>query len=197
MFRALNRVGLALVLALPALTGCAYLRHRGNDAAEMVDIGVTWTKTPYFSIHACGMGIVSAGAGKVNGHFAGLGGNQFGVTRHYHKDLGLVLWSYDELGWGDDFDPEKPETLDAFHVGPIGWIGYPDRRPPYALACVHYLHLGYGGLVANIRYMEMVDFLLGWTTFDICGDDGEQRGDWPWRKSNPRTKEVYRPKLPY
>jgi len=53
------------------------------------------------------------------------------------------------------------------------------------------------GLVFNIRFAELFDFLMGWTTFDLCGDDGKKQGDWPWRKNKPRKKPVYRPKLPY
>ena len=29
--------------------------------------------------------------------------------------------------------------------------------------------------------MEMVDFVLGFTTLDIAGDDGKKLGTWPWR----------------
>ena len=55
------------------------------------------------------------------------------------------------------------------------------------------------GLVANVRFAEIADFLLGWTTFDLAGDDGKKpgEGDWPWRKDKPRKKPVPRPKLPF
>jgi hypothetical protein len=189
--------GLALLGALAGLQGCTYLRHRGNDAIEMVDLGFTWSKKPYVAVHGCALGLASLGGGMTDGQFVGIGGNQFGVTRHYHKNLGLLVWSYDEIGWGDDIDIEKPETLEQFHIGPVGWLKYPQRRPPYAFACTHYLHLGWAGLIANLRYAEMVDFLAGWTTADLCGDDGKDKGDWPWRKDHPRKKPIPRPKLPF
>ena len=30
----------------------------------------------------------------------------------------------------------------------------------------------------NLRYLQAVDFLLGWTGIDICFDDGKERGEW-------------------
>ncbi len=196
--RRLTWLGLGMVV-LAGLEGCTYMRHRGADARQMIDLGATVTPKPYFSFHACGMGIVSAGVGRCDGDFYGLGGDRFGKTRHFHRDIGLIAWSYDEIGWGDAVDPEKPETLERFHIGPVGYLNYPERKPPYAFACLHYLHLGYAGLAFNVRWGEMADFLLGWTTFDLCGDDGKKPGeaDWPWRKGRPRKKPVWQPKLPY
>ena len=126
-------VGLALAAALAVLQGCTYLRHRAEDAKEVVDLGVTWSKKPCFSVYSCGLGLTSLGAGKLDGKFAGMGGGRLGVQRHYHKSLGLILWCYEEIGWGD-YDLAKPETLNYWHIGPIGWAKYPQRRPSYAPA---------------------------------------------------------------
>ena len=121
-----------LALALVACEGWTYLRHRGGDAMDMMDIGVKWTKKPHFSANACLLGLGSLGAGRTNGRFAGLGGGRAGVLRQFHRNMGLLVWSYDEVAWGDDFDPEKPETLQRCHIGPVGWLSYPQRRPQYA-----------------------------------------------------------------
>jgi hypothetical protein len=48
-------------------------------------------------------------------------------------------------------------------------------------SCIHYLHVGFIGAAANLRYMEVVDFVLGLTTLDLGGDDGTAIGRWPWR----------------
>lgn len=51
------------------------------------------------------------------------------------------------------------------------------------------IHLGPVGLVANLRYMEIVDFFLGFATIDIAGDDGKKLGTWPWRnEATPKEK---------
>jgi hypothetical protein len=36
---------------------------------------------------------------------------------------------------------------------------------------MHYVHLGHVGLVANFHWAEILDFVLGWTTFDLEGED--------------------------
>jgi len=129
-----RRLGLGLVLlgcALPILQGCTYLKYRAEDAADMMDLGVTWTQKPTFSLYACLMGLSSMGAGCVDGKFAGIGGGQVGVQRYVNKNMGLLIWTYEEIAFGD-FDLSKPETLTRWHAGPIGWVKYFPRRPSYA-----------------------------------------------------------------
>jgi len=184
----------AVALSLAA-AGCGYLRDRGHDALDMFDVGVTWSKRPYFSVYACAIGIASAGAGHLEGKFAGIGGGHLGTMSHYHRVLGLALWSYEEVGW-DGYDVSKPETLYIQHPGIIGWTAFLPRKPAYAPGCLHFLHLGYAGLVANLRYYEILDFILGWTTLDIACDDGGKPGKWPWQKDGARNVPK-RIKLPY
>ena len=133
-------VGLVLALGLALLAGCShpasvgdYFVHRGNDLAQVVDLGVTWTEKPYWSVYACLLGLSSIGAGHVDGEFAGLGGGELGSFRHYHKVCGLLLWTYEELGW-DNFDVNKPETLYRWHNGPIGYAKYIERKPAYGFS---------------------------------------------------------------
>ncbi|MBM4038648.1 MAG: hypothetical protein FJ290_09050 [Planctomycetes bacterium] len=173
-----------------SLSGCTYLRHRGEDAADMFDMGVTWSGKPYLSLHMCLLGLASVGGGEMEGGFAGLGNGAFGSQRHFHRNVGLLTWSRCELAWGDNFDPAKPETIESFEIGPVGWAEKPRRKPPYAFACTKYFHLGFVGLVNNVRFAEIADFLLGWTTFDLCGDDGTPpgSGDWPWQRNQPAQK---------
>jgi len=125
--------GLLLVLLVAASQGCTYLKYRGDDARDMMDLGVTWSEKPCYSVYACLVGFSSLGAGHVEGQFAGLGGGEFGVTRYYSKTLGMLAWTYEELGFGD-FDPKKVETLDHWYAGPMGWVQWFPRRPSYAPA---------------------------------------------------------------
>jgi len=39
---------------------------------------------------------------------------------------------------------------------------------------MHYVHLGHVGLVANFHWAEILDFALGWTTFDLEGEDARR-----------------------
>jgi len=127
--------GLAALLVLALCPGCAYFQNRGNDAIQMMDLGITWSEDPYGALYLCGVSVTSFGFSHVEGWFAGMGGDQIGVTRHYEKCVGLVAWSYEEIGWGDDFDVTKPETLDCMqHVAPLGYLCYPERKPSYGPA---------------------------------------------------------------
>jgi len=36
---------------------------------------------------------------------------------------------------------------------------------------MHVLHVGYVGIMGNLHYLEILDFVLGWPGWDISGDD--------------------------
>ena len=119
--------------ALAGLTGCAdYLQHRVDDALEMIDLGVTWSDRFGLAAYGDFASIAPGGIGCVDGYFAGLGGGQVGATDHYQGSVGLLLWGYEEVGWGDH-DKEMLGTLDRQHVGLLGLLLGPfDRRLSYA-----------------------------------------------------------------
>jgi len=117
-----------LLLCLSVAPGCAVIRgvaaytyDRVKDTADMFDLGITVTPKFSFSAYACLLGLGGVGVGSVNGYFAGVGGSRVGVFRHYHNDIGVVLYSYEVTGWGD-FDLSKPETLTRRHRGLIGML---------------------------------------------------------------------------
>jgi hypothetical protein len=181
---AVRRLGLVLALAVvfAAAQGCTYLKYRGQDFMEMADLGLTITKTPQIGLYANGVSIVCGGYSNIDGWFAGWGGGKFGVQRHYNYCWGMLLGGWEEIGWGD-FDKNDPDTLYRQQQGIIGIVQPPyDSNPAYVPACVHYLHLGWLGVVGNLRYMEMIDFLAGWATLDLSGDDGYEFGAWPGRR---------------
>jgi len=53
------------------------------------------------------------------------------------------------------------------------------------------------GFVGNLRYLEMLDLMLGFAAIDIAGDDGTEYGSWPWQRRailtnfKPQGKEGY------
>jgi len=49
-------------------------------------------------------------------------------------------------------------------------------------------------MVLNVRWTEMVDFLLGWYGLDIAGDDNGQISHWPWQDENA-DNTPWRPEL--
>lgn len=46
---------------------------------------------------------------------------------------------------------------------------------------MHTFHVGYVGLILNIRYLELLNFFTGWFGLDLTGEDADPRGKWPWQ----------------
>jgi len=148
-----RRIGLGLTLlgALCALQGCArpqqdveepgtvwdavlsYLQHRGEDALETVDIGFTWSSKPQVALFGNFSSITPGGYGCVDGYFAGIGGGRAGVVRHYERSIGVGIWGYEEIGWGEEFDKDDITTLTyAMGTGVLGLVLPPYGRPASA-----------------------------------------------------------------
>ncbi len=183
---------LSLLLALAgmffALQGCTYARHRGEDFADMFDLGFTITKTPQIGLYANGVSIICGGYSHLDGWFAGWGGGQFGITRHYNECWGLGFVGHETIGWGD-FDRDDPSTMYTQWQGIGGAFSMPqETNPAYVPACVHFFpHLGFVGLVWNLRYMEMVDFMAGFANIDIANDDGVRFASWDGTRTTPAS----------
>ncbi len=143
--RALRPLALGLVGALALLQGCTqrsdgvfgFMKSRLKDGLECVDLGVTITATPQWTLYAALLSAVPVGYGKVDGYFVGIGGGDIGPMRMHYRHIGLGVWGREETGWGDGlifdfggFDPDKRETMNCQGVGPLGFLLPPwDRRP--------------------------------------------------------------------
>jgi hypothetical protein len=169
----------ALVLAVLALdaTGCTYLKHRGEDLLETFDIGITLSRSPQLSLYANGASFICFGYSKFNGTLLGMGGGFFGIVHHENKCWGNGFYGEEKLVWGKNRRPWKRYKQKQGLQGVLSCL--PRLQPPaYFPACVHNFHLGWIGIVGNIRYAEMLDFILGFTTFDLAHDDGREKGNW-------------------
>jgi len=184
--------------------GCTYLSYRWDDFAEIVDIGITVSKKPYFALYADELSLLPVGYGHVDGHFAGWGGGQVGVTTHAVHCWGLLVHGKEELGWHREWEGEggakEAEAYEAWRnregfiqqgAGATmviddtvrlvtGEMFEGQNQPDHSLSCLHYVHLGYFGVVVNVRTLDAIDFILGWTTLDfgrldLGGDDGTER----------------------
>ncbi|MFH0944444.1 MAG: hypothetical protein V2A76_04530 [Planctomycetota bacterium] len=190
--RLLSRLSVTLFVSgiLLGTSSCGsvgtYFKHRYEDFGDMADLGFSFTTTPQIGLYWNSLELIVAGYSKIDGYFVGFGGGQIGVTRHYNHCYGF-LYAVEKVGWGDGLDGEHPEEVIAERTAGILGILLPpyNSGPNYTPACVHFFpHIAYVGLVWNLRYMQIIDFVLGWTTLDICGDDGYEVGEWsfPWRK---------------
>jgi len=170
-------VGMLLLGSLFAMQGCSYMRYRINDAKQMFDFGLTFSKKFQFSAYMNCPVIAPLGYGNVDGYFVGVGNNQTGVTQFHQKSKGALVWGSEEVNWSS-FDPKDADSL---HVQGVGVLGLAERKSsdqPYKVACLHYFHLGWIGIVANVHWLEIPDFFLGIVGLDPMGDDGEQGGWW-------------------
>ena len=125
---------LALVAALACAPGCTYLRARGRDALDLVDVGFTFTKTPQFGLYGNCPFMAPGGFAKVDGHFAGIGGGRIGVMDHHQDAAALLLWGHEDVGWSDG-DSESTEEAQVHEVGPLGLAADAEGNPTYKPQC--------------------------------------------------------------
>ena len=163
-------VTVAGAAALAALSGCTYFQNRGRDAAEMFDIGLTFSAKPQIGLYVnCPM-IVPIGFGHVDGYYAGVGGGKVGVMEHQQRNVGALFWGYEKNSWQDSAKDGKKAQEDQ-PVGLLAIARGERGEEPFRLSCKHYLHLGWVGITANISWLEIPDFFLGWFLIDLSGDD--------------------------
>jgi hypothetical protein len=194
-------LAIVLLAALCVAQGCTYLKNRADDAMDIVDVGFTFSKTPQFAAYYDFVPIIPIGYGDVKGRFVGLGGGKLaGWAAHRERSYGLVLWGQEEVGFGKSASnldkmtaKERNKALKFQRTGLIGMAQGPFPGPEYLISCPHYLHVGWIGAVATPRYLQIVDFVLGWTTLDICFDDDAGKdgapGGKPWRAWHPVNAE--------
>ncbi len=181
--------------ALLVSTGCAYLGDRGRDALDVFDIGITVSDhlRPDFALYQDYMNVIPHGFAHVDGWYIGISHRKVGVMRLKYRAWGALLWGSTQLQVGD-FDPydwhqARREDMDAllaagkplpteaprYNQGLLRMHQQGNLPPPESfLACRRILHLGWIGIYASLHLAEIADFLIGWTTLDICNDDGPQ-----------------------
>jgi hypothetical protein len=177
-----------LIAVAWAGSGCAYLKDRGRDAMDIVDLGITvntqWK--PQFRIYANPF-VLPVGYGQLdNAKLIGWGNRDFGINDIEVEERGLLLAGREMYGVGPfdprDFrqvspvyaadDPEAPAERPAYKNGllplildkePRNWAKY--------VECDKGIHLGWIGVHFPCRPLDLIDFVLGWTTLDILHDD--------------------------
>jgi hypothetical protein len=175
-----------LVAITVILQGCSYLRYRYEDAAEIMDLGFSFTKTPQFAAYSNCPITRPMGYGKLDGVVVGIGGGGAGIKRHQLDSAGLLFWGREESGW-QSFSKQRTETLSVPNTGLMAMAQPPEESGPRKPTCSHYLHLGWVGIVWNMRWLDVPDFLAGLFCMDPLRDDGPNGGWWFGRKPPPET----------
>lgn len=209
-----NASRIALLIALAGImfvsAGCAasvgeYFVHRYQDFGEVIDLGITVTKTPQIGLYWNSLDLITVGYSDIDGQFIGWGGGQIGMTR-VHAKCWALLYGHEEIGWGPLLDDpaRREEAIMRRRSNVVGiassLVGinvnnahtYYRHPPDYTPACVHFIpHIAYVGLVWNARYPQIVDFALGWFGLDIAGDDGYPTGKWSFPRRARRSGQAF------
>lgn len=161
----------ALLTVSTLSSGCAYMMNRGNDAADMIDVGITVTGEPTLGIYIGFLSVLDLGYAEVDGKMIGLGQRRAGVMDMRYHAGGLVIGGYEQVGYDGRYNSEDPDSPPRRGVG-VGMAFYPPpQSATQALQLPKFLHLGWIGLSWNFKLVEIIDFILGLTALDICDDD--------------------------
>jgi len=170
------------LLALALTNGCAYMHKRGNDAMDILDIGITVNDqlAPRFALYVDFFNVLPIGYSNVDGKTLGMGNRQAGFLDFVHKNWGVLTVGEEQKGTGV-FNPNDPHqarpdqsTLTERPRFDVGISGIDGAEPPPKLQyfeCDRALHLGWIGFHATIRPLDIVDFVLGWAAADMMHDD--------------------------
>ncbi len=163
------------------LNGCAYLEARGRDALDMLDVGITVTDEPDFAFYVDFFNITPLGYSNVDGKVFGIGNRQAGLLDYTSHHWGVLLAGEDRELSGE-FNSKDPHLtrndhrdiaeLPTYNSGLMKMSQDGNKPPSLQFAeCQRGLHLGWIGIHMNVRPVDFLDFILGWTTLDIVGDD--------------------------
>jgi hypothetical protein len=116
-----ERAVLLVVVALAAAgtMGCTYLRYREQDLADVVEIGVTYSRSPQWAFYHSILSTIVLGYADSETTFYGLADGRFGRQPQYVKAWGAVAWGKEQIGWGN-YRKDDPSTLYCQTVGLVG-----------------------------------------------------------------------------
>ena len=166
------------------LSGCAspYLKDRGNDLADVFDIGITVSEKPQFRLDFQPF-LFTLGYSDVEGQLIGVGSRCWGVNDFESKGWGAVLTGEGVYGTGpfNSSDPRQywpvndpenaPEERPVYGMGLIPAAQGDEVLWTKYVECNKGIHLGWVGIHVPCRPLDLVDFVLGFTTLDIMQDD--------------------------
>jgi len=175
---------LLLLLTLSLFfSGCTYLKNRGNDAMDIIDIGITFNNEwkPDFGLYFDFFNVLPIGYANVDGKMIGWGNRNAGWLDYNERSWGVIGWGSEKRGCGE-FNPLDPHqarpdqrTLAErpdFNVGVVRMASEDNSPPvPQFFECNKMIFLGWIGIYNTCRPGDIIDFILGWTTLDIMGDD--------------------------
>jgi hypothetical protein len=159
---------IVLLLVLVSCDGCAYLHDRGRDACDMITMSLE-ERGVNASAQA---GPLVLGAGAAGGKGFGLRSGAMGT--YEFVEINTLVWGTKLLSPHEgDLDRNKGyevsyTCIPFAHNEPDMDVREGKNFNGWQVECA--LMLGVG-VRAGVNLAEIADFLLGWTTIDICSDD--------------------------
>lgn len=165
-------LSLCVILTI-TLSGCSYLKNRGNDILDIADAGLTvgLEREPGMAMYAQVTPIASLGFSKVDGAYLGLADREAGALFIEHKAHGVLLWGQEALGIGPTELSAKGRAnvygQGALRVAKRGdhpsWKKWADVQAS--------VHIGWFGVHARVKPMQAIDFITGIFFWDMLGDN--------------------------
>jgi hypothetical protein len=166
------------------------MQNRKKDFLESGDFGIVYNTSwrPNFEFYVDTLStVISLGGGYVkNAKMIGMAHGRAGTFDKNAWEWGVMAWGVEERGVGE-FDPndmydagDRYKDATDWPVLDHGWFGsWKGERPIPKWQfgqCSRGIHMGWLGLEMSSRAPEMIDFFLGWTTYDLMKDDLKSTG---------------------
>lgn len=161
-----RQVLFACALACAVLSGCAYVADRGRDLRDVFTLSGE-TGQANLGLH---IGPIMTGFGYAEGKGFGLRSGLAG-TYGYRDVNGLFAGerAFWPPGAAAEDSPERREI--RYNWIPTDASNYYNVKPWRANAEIEVSLCLLLGLRLGVNLAEAADFLIGWTTLDICDDD--------------------------
>ena len=161
---------LAVGILASSVSGCAYMKHRGDDALAMFDIGFTFSAKPHFAAYFGFNSLIGVGYSEFDGKLLGIGNQNVGWLDMRNYSGGMVFEGYEQYGYCE-YDTQRPDSPKRYGVG-VGML-YHDLRENVlqAMECPKFVHVGWIGFNLTCKLGQIANFLVGWTGTDLAHND--------------------------
>jgi len=185
----IKRIG--YVLLLLSLTGCHYLENRGNDVLDMFRLEGAYGYGLHVGVEATDYLPVGLGVYVQPYYFGKLGRGRTvrGSSRaegvdwlvfHFRESGAVPPPGVSRKGALVASAPSADQVTQEPYTSESGfWFGLgvedesqPSRRWPERFEITARTHLVLLGFGVGFNPVECLDFFAGWTTLDLCNDDG-------------------------
>ena len=161
------------IILVITLSGCSYLKNRGNDFIDIADVGLTigLEREPVMALYAQVTPVASLGFSNVEGAYLGLAEREAGALFIEHHAHGVLLWGQEARGIGPTELSAKGRAI-PFGQGAVRMAKRGDHPSWKEWADIQAaVHIGWFGAQARLRPMQAIDFITGIFFWDMLGDD--------------------------